>query len=180
MKALAFALVSCAVLALAACSNYADMLRRGQGYYERNEYERALAVWRHLEDDRDSLGPGGRVRYYYFRGMTDFRLGYEADARYWLGLAQASRSGARDALSEDEGKRLDETLAGLSKKVFGLEPTDAPQEEETLGEKCAWSSECEPGFVCEDGYCVQTDAGLAPKEPASSDAEAEDAPAKHP
>lgn len=161
MRVLILALAALGAVALVGCSTYADMLRRGQGYYEHNEYERALAVWRHLEDDRDSLGPEGRVRYYYLRGMTDFRLGYGADARYWLGLAQASRDTARDALDEDETKRLEETLSGLSKKVFGLEAPKEGDDQHVLGEKCAWSSECEPGFVCEDGYCVQTDATTA-------------------
>jgi len=161
MRALLVAWLSCVVLALVACSNYADMLRRGQAYYERNEYERALAVWRHLDADRDSLTPEGRVRYYYLRGMTAFRLGYPADARYWLGLAQASRGSSQTALNEDEGRRLDETLAGLSKKVFGLGAPKTDAEQPALGERCAWSSECEPGFICEDGYCVQTDAGAS-------------------
>lgn len=165
MRALTAVLFSCVAMSLGACSNYADMLRRGQGYYEHNEYERALAVWRHLEADRDSLTAEGRVRYYYLRGMTDFRLGYRAEARYWLGLAQASRSSSKSALNEDEGKRLDETLAGLSKKVFGLEAPKAGADEPAIGERCAWSSECEPGFICEEGYCVQTNAAEEAEEP---------------
>jgi hypothetical protein len=174
MKAL-FALSACFAFAgLAACSTYADTLQRGQRYYEHNEYEQALAVWRHLEDDRDSLGPEGRVRYYYLRGMTDFRLGYEADARYWLGLAQASRAGARDALDEDEGKRLEETLDGLSKKVFGL-AKEENENQQVLGEKCAWTSECESGFICDEGFCVQTDASMN-AEPGATDS----APATQP
>jgi|GEM_PF-1779119 len=165
MKRLMAACALCALLGALACTNYADMLRRGQAYYERNEYERALAVWRHLEDDRDSLGPGGRVRYYYLRGMTAFRLEYATDARYWLGLAQASRPTARDALSEAEAKRLEETLAGLSRTVFGMGTVDEEAGEPQLGEKCAWTSECESGFICEDGFCVQTDTQPSPSEP---------------
>jgi hypothetical protein len=165
MKALLAACVLCGLLVFAGCSNYADMLQRGQVYYEHNEYERALSVWRQLDADRDSLGAEGRVRYYYLRGMTDFRLGYHPDARYWLGLAQASRSGARDALDVDEGKRLDETLAGLSKEVFGLAGKQEKTDEHVLGEKCAWTSECESGFVCEDGFCVQTEAAASADEP---------------
>jgi hypothetical protein len=161
-------LVACALgawLGIAGCSNYADMLGRGQAYYERNEYERALSVWRNLEADRDSLGPDGRVRYYYLRGMTAFRLGYAPDARYWLGLAQASRPTARDALSQDESKRLEETLSGLSKQVFGLANEAEASMEAELGEKCAWTSECESGFICEDGFCVQTDASTSSEQP---------------
>ena len=72
------------------CQNYSDQLQRAQSYYERNQYEMALAVVRHLESDQDSLSESEAVRYCYVRGMTDYRLGYTDDARYFLGLAKAS------------------------------------------------------------------------------------------
>lgn len=136
------------------CNTYADMLQRGQVYYQENEYERALAVWRELDADRSALRPAERARYYYLRGMTDFRLGYAPDARYWLGLAQASRTEHPSALDEDEIERLDETLASLSRKALGLEQ-EAEASGQVLGDKCAWTSECDTGFVCEAGVCVQ-------------------------
>src|SRR5271170_4157532 len=70
-----------------------------------NEHERALAVLRSLEPDLDSLKPDDRIRYYYYRGMTDFRLANDTykvrpDARHWLALAKASNADLPQALTD--------------------------------------------------------------------------------
>ena len=71
-------------LCLVGCATYREDLNRGQRMYEEHEYERALAVFRYLEPDMDSLGYNDQARYAYLRGMTDYRLGQEfrADARH--------------------------------------------------------------------------------------------------
>lgn len=107
------------------CQNYSDQLQRAQSYYERNQYELALAVVRNLESDQDSLTQVEAVRYCYVRGMTDYRLGYKSDARYWLGLAKASLKHAPSALQADEAERVNETLDELNRPIFGLaEPAE--------------------------------------------------------
>jgi hypothetical protein len=50
------------VFALAGCSTYRDHLNRGQRLYDENEYERALAIWRSLEPDTDSLSLNDQAR----------------------------------------------------------------------------------------------------------------------
>lgn len=105
---------------LSGCQNYGHQLQRGQGYYERNEYEMALAVFRHLESDQGALTSNELVRYAYLRGMTDFRLGYHQDARYWLGLASANQERAQSALAGDESQRLAQTLASLHAPIYGI------------------------------------------------------------
>ncbi len=114
-----------------ACQNYSDQLQRAQSYYERNQYELALAVVRNLESDQDSLSDTEAVRYCYVRGMTDYRLGYHDDARYWLGLAKASIKRSPSALAQDEKERLEESLDELNGPVFGIEE---PRQAATLGE----------------------------------------------
>lgn len=114
------ALGMCVCLTLG-CQNYSDQLQRAQGYYERNQYEMALTVVRNLEADQDSLSQTEAVRYCYVRGMTDYRLGYESDARYWLGLAKASIKNTPGALQSDEVERVNETLDELNRPIFGLE-----------------------------------------------------------
>lgn len=109
---------------LAACATYQDDLQRGTKYYESNEHERALAVFRSLEDDIDSLRSEEKVRYYYFRGMTDYRLASDTykvrpDARYWLGLAQAGEKETPNSLSEEQKGRLKDALDDLNKDVYG-------------------------------------------------------------
>jgi len=106
---------------LLGCQNYGDQLQRAQSYYERNQYEMALSVVRHLESDQDSLSQSELVRYCYVRGMTDYRLGYKEDARYWLGLAQASIVHSPGSLQEEEAKRLKESLDELNGPIFGIE-----------------------------------------------------------
>lgn len=153
-------------LLLAGCQNYRDQLARGQGYYEQNQYEAALAVFRNLEQEQSALSHPEVVRYCYLRGMTDFRLGYKADARYWLGLSMAALNrvqageGEAAALQADEVKRLDETLAELNNEVFGLEGT-LDESGEALGDRCEWTSDCDSGFACQDGMCVQAEGPKA-------------------
>ena len=74
-------------LALAGCATYREDLYRGQRLYEDNQYERALALWRVLESDTDSLSFNEQARYAYLRGMTDYRLGFRPDSRHWLAIA---------------------------------------------------------------------------------------------
>ncbi len=112
------AITSGAALLLAACATYRSQLHRGQRYYEENQYEAALALWRDLEADADSLTPSERVRYAYFRGMTGYRLGYRADARYWLSLAQAGEQLHPTSLGEERRQRLEATLSELHKDVL--------------------------------------------------------------
>jgi len=107
------------LLALEACSTYRENLTRGQRMYDENEYERALAIWRDLERDMDSLSPNDQARYAYLRGMTDYRLGFRADARHWLAMAKAFEQANPGGLSEDWKRRTEEALADLNKDVFG-------------------------------------------------------------
>ncbi|HEY3664868.1 MAG TPA: hypothetical protein VGL19_02665, partial [Polyangiaceae bacterium] len=73
---------------LAGCATYREDLNRGQRMYEENQYENALAIWRGLEDDSDSLTFNDQARYAYLRGMTDYRLSFRADSRHWLAIAK--------------------------------------------------------------------------------------------
>ena len=147
------AAIAVGLVSLVACQNYGDQLQRAHGYYEEHKYEQALAVLRNLESDQDSLETAERVRYCYVRGMTDYRLGYHEDARYWLSLARASNERAKNALEADEKGRLEEALTELNAPLYGLAQSKKPG---VLGEPCQWTSQCEAGFVCEDGGCVQT------------------------
>jgi hypothetical protein len=125
------ALVASAWLLLGAsgCATYQDDLNRSIKYYDGNEHERSLAVLRSIEHDIDSLKPDERVRYYYYRGMTDFRLTTEkydisADARHWLGLAKAGEDETPSSLNEKQIELLKDTLDKLNRKVYGLGDND--------------------------------------------------------
>jgi hypothetical protein len=103
---------------LTACSTYRDHLNRGQRMFDENEYERALAIWRTLEPDMDSLSVTDQARYAYLRGMSDYRLGFRPDARHWLAIGKAIDMEHPGGLSSDWKSRTEEALTDLNRDVF--------------------------------------------------------------
>lgn len=103
-----------------ACAGERAALLRGQAYYEDNQFERALAIWRNLERRQASLGSSDFARYAYLRGMTDYRLGFHLDARHWLGLAHVAHRKHPSALDPAWVQRLDGALSDLNRRQFGL------------------------------------------------------------
>jgi hypothetical protein len=124
-----------ALAALAsACATYQTELNQGIKYYESNEHEKSLAIFRVLEPDIDSLKPDDRARYYYFRGMTDYRLNNEkydvaADARHWLGLAAVSEADFPNSLTNKQISLLCEAIGELNKRTYNQAASDAPVNE---------------------------------------------------
>jgi hypothetical protein len=105
-------------LAVAGCSTYRDELARSQHAFDENQHESALAILRMLELDTSHLDPDEQARYAYLRGMTDFRIGYKADARHWLAVAKAMDEKRPGLLSEEWRTRLDQSLAELDAQVW--------------------------------------------------------------
>jgi hypothetical protein len=164
----AFALV----LACAGCATYREDLYRGQRLYEDNQYERALALWRVLETDTDSLSFNEQARYAYLRGMTDYRLGFRADSRHWLAIAKATDQVHTGGLSPEWKQRLEESLDDLNKDVYGgaerFDKSRSTFKEHTKeagddssgdGDKpsgrCYANSDCPDGFMCDNKQCVK-------------------------
>ncbi|HVW25922.1 MAG TPA: hypothetical protein VHC69_11175 [Polyangiaceae bacterium] len=112
-------LVTTLALVVCACTTYRDHLNRGQRMYDENEYEHALALFRNIEPDIDSLSPNDRARYAYLRGMTDYRLGFRPDARHWLAMAKAFEQETPGGLTPEWKTRTDEAITDLNKDVFG-------------------------------------------------------------
>jgi hypothetical protein len=102
-----------------ACATYHDELQRGQQDYERNEHEHALAVFRALETDQSHFDVTDEAHYAYLRGMTDYRIGYRADARHWLVIAQAIEDANKESLPTEWKARMKTTLAELNSEVYG-------------------------------------------------------------
>ena len=118
----AFSLLLACTLGLAgltSCATYREDLNRGQRMYEENQYENALAIWRGLEDDSDSLSMNDQERYAYLRGMTDYRLSFRADSRHWLAIAKATEAAHPGGLSGEWKERLEQSLTDLNQDVYG-------------------------------------------------------------
>jgi hypothetical protein len=109
-------LSACAVLP--ACATYQDDLANGQRAFEASEHERALAIFRVLEPDLQRLSLSERAHYAYLRGMSDYRIGYKADARHWLALAAAMEEKTPGSLPADWAKRLADSMKELNENVY--------------------------------------------------------------
>lgn len=107
-----------ALTALQGCTTYRDELSRAQNAYDASEHERALALARAIEPNAPYLTVPERARYYYLRGMTDFRIGYRAEARHYLALARAIEVATPGSLPTDSKNRMDETLGTLNTEVY--------------------------------------------------------------
>ncbi len=155
------------ILVLTGCSTYRQHLNRGQRAYEENQHELALAIWRDLEPDMDSLDDRERARYSYLRGMTDYRLGYRADARHWLAIAKAIDEEHPGGLEAAHLERVAEALEDLNREVYRLDPTfddtgssvtetvrRVDQQAPAASGQCNANSDCPPGNGCQVGECV--------------------------
>jgi hypothetical protein len=113
-----FWLAAALLFAVPACSTYRDDLVRSQHAFEENRHEEALAILRLLEPDTSQLNTNEQARYAYIRGMTDFRIGYKADARHWLAVAKAMDEKTPGLIPADWRSRLDASLAELDTQVW--------------------------------------------------------------
>jgi hypothetical protein len=138
-------------LASTSCATYRQDLERAKVHYEANEYEKALALFRVLEPDMDSLSEAEKTQFAYLRGMTDYRLAglanagtgmsnpkqdFRSNARHWLGVASAIEKQTQGGLSGDEKQRLADAMIDLNKDVYGgAEGT--PDDATKAGDKAA-------------------------------------------
>ncbi len=118
-------------LSVEGCATYRDTLLRGQRALEEGDHDRALAIFRTLEHDAQRLPFAGRAQYAYLRGMTDYRIGYQAEARHWLALGAAIEHQNPGCLPPEWTRRLAESMSELSGKVYtggiaSLSNTPAP------------------------------------------------------
>jgi hypothetical protein len=106
-----------------ACMTYRDQLVRSQQAFEQNQHERTLTLLRALEPNTTRLSTPEQAQYAYLRGMTDYRIGYRADARHWLSLAKTYDDASPGMLPTDWKARMTDALAEMNGVVHsdGLE-----------------------------------------------------------
>jgi len=111
-------LLSAVASASVGCATYRDELVRGQRSYEQNQNERTLGLLRALEPDVTKLATPEQAQYAYLRGMTDYRLGFRADARHWLAIARTYDEVSPGILPTDWKARMTEALDEMNGVVY--------------------------------------------------------------
>jgi len=123
------------------CSTYVSDLDRAEKHFQAKQHEQALALFRVLEPDMNSLGAADRARYAYLRGMNNYRLSgqaedsslaeasakasdvdnaYRAHARYWLGMALALEQVKAGSLRAEWKANADVAMRDLNQDVYGI------------------------------------------------------------
>lgn len=118
------AIVAAAFLAAGCAAVRADMTR-AEASYEQARYEDALVWLTDLEDDAPSMDLEMRARYYYLRGMTEYRLGHRSPALHYLALAREVAGDQGAGLRPEWRQIMERTLAELTPRGMSHRPPDA-------------------------------------------------------
>lgn len=100
-------------LTLGACGAASAELRRAEQSYEQARYENALSWLADLEPNAPTLNHEERARYFYVRGMTEYRLGHRPEALYYLAVAREISGEDGDGLREEQRDLMTRTIAEL-------------------------------------------------------------------
>jgi hypothetical protein len=111
-------LLPCLALIGVGCATYEQELGRAEEHFTHDEHEKSLATLRALESDWTSFGVKDRARYAYLRGMTDYRIGFKADARHWLAVSAQIEREHPGSLAATEKALVDEKLGELNQVVW--------------------------------------------------------------
>lgn len=117
------------LLVLFGCAALSDDMRRAEASYEQARYEDTLVWLTDLEDDAPSMDPEMRARYYYLRGMTEYRLGHRSDALYYLAVAREVAGDQGVGLRPEWRQIMDRALAELTPRGMSYHP---PAESEAV------------------------------------------------
>jgi hypothetical protein len=106
-------LVACA--GLVACTGLADDLRRAEVAFTQARYE-DVEVWLDaLAPDIGRMEASERTRYYYFAGMSAYRIGERTRARHALALCREELALSRTALPSNYQRNLHAALEELTR-----------------------------------------------------------------
>lgn len=89
-------------------------LDRAESDYDDARYEAALEWLEDLEPRATSFDEENRVRYFYLRGMTEYRLSHRYSALHYLALAREMAGETNEGLTDNQPEILSRTLAELT------------------------------------------------------------------
>lgn len=110
MSRLALALSAVAVLG---CAATASEMRRAEDAYDQARFDHARTWLVDLEDEAPGMSVAMRARYFYLRGMSEYRLGHRLDALHYLEVAKEIVGDDQRLLEEEQRELLTRTLAEL-------------------------------------------------------------------
>jgi hypothetical protein len=96
------------------CGASLRALDRAESDYDDARYEAALEWLEDLETHATGFDEDNRVRYFYLRGMTEYRLAHRYSALHHLALAREMAGERGEGLEGDQRELLARTLAELT------------------------------------------------------------------
>lgn len=114
-----------ALLGVTGCAAVRDDMRRAEVSYEAARYEDTLVWLRDLERDAPSMDVEMRARYFYLRGMTEYRLGHRSDALHYLAVAREVAGDQGRGLRPEWRQIMDTTLSELTPRGMSHRPPEA-------------------------------------------------------
>lgn len=115
----------------AGCAAIREDMQRAEASYEAARYEDTLVWLRDLEDDAPSMDLTLRARYFYLRGMTEYRLGNRSDALHYLAVAREVASEEGADLRPEWRQIMERTLQELTPRDRSHRPPEADAVEAT-------------------------------------------------
>ena len=106
----------------AGCAAVADDLRRAERSYDEARFEDSLVWLTDLERDAPAMNQEMRARYYYLRGMTEYRLEHRANALHYLAIAREIVGERGRGLRPERRHIMERALAELTPRGADYRP----------------------------------------------------------
>jgi len=114
-------------VSLAACAATASEMRRAEEAYDAARFDAARTWLVDLEDRAPGMQPPMRARYFYLRGMAEYRLGHRLEALHYLEVAKEILGDDQRTLREEQRQLLAHTLDELEpREPMSYRPPPAP------------------------------------------------------
>lgn len=125
MRSVSYASLALALtMSVGACAALSDDMNRAETAYGAARYEDTLIWLRDLEDDAPSMDLEMRARYYYLRGMTEYRLGHRGNSLHYLAVAREVTGDGGAGMRSEWRQIMDRTLTELTPRGANHRPPD--------------------------------------------------------
>lgn len=111
--------------AVVGCTAVRDDMVRAETAYDQARYEDTRVWLTDLEDDAPSMDVESCARYYYLRGMTEYRLGHRGPALHYLAVAREVAGDQGAGLRPEWRQIMERTLGELTPRGMSHRPPEA-------------------------------------------------------